>query len=62
MIDEAEVASTVAILRNDRRNWIDFFSQHRKVGHDFLLVAQNDRMIDRQIRGYIETKRNTKDK
>ena len=40
--------------KSDRRNWIDFFSQHRKVGYDFLLVAQNDRMIDRQIRGYIE--------
>lgn len=40
--------------KSDRRNWIDFFSQHRKIGYDFLLVAQNDRMIDRQIRGYIE--------
>lgn len=40
--------------KSDRRNWIDFFSQHRKVGYDFLLVAQNDRMLDRQIRGYIE--------
>lgn len=40
--------------KSDRRNWIDFFSQHRKVGYDFLLIAQNDRMIDRQIRGYIE--------
>ena len=43
--------------KSDRRNWIDFFSQHRKVGYDFLLVAQNDRMIDRQIRGYIETEK-----
>lgn len=43
--------------KSDRRNWIDFFSQHRKVGYDFLLVAQNDRMLDRQIRGYIETEK-----
>lgn len=41
--------------KSDRREWIDFFSQHRKIGYDFLLVAQNDRMLDRQIRGYIET-------
>lgn len=40
--------------RSDRREWIDFFSQHRKFGFTFLLVAQNDRMLDRQIRGYIE--------
>lgn len=39
---------------SDRRSWIDFFSQHAKVGYDFLLVAQNDRMLDRQIRGYME--------
>lgn len=43
--------------KSDRRNWIDFFSQHRKVGYDFILVAQNDRMLDRQIRGYIETEK-----
>ncbi|OPY59655.1 MAG: Zonular occludens toxin (Zot) [Pelotomaculum sp. PtaU1.Bin035] len=41
----------------DRREWIDFFSQHRKLGFDFILVAQNDRMLDRQIRGYIETEK-----
>ncbi len=41
--------------KSDRREWIDFFSQHRKIGFDFILVAQNDRMLDRQIRGYIET-------
>lgn len=38
----------------DRKAWIDFFSQHRKAGYDFLLVAQSDRMIDKQIRSYIE--------
>jgi len=43
--------------RSDRSAWIDFFSQHRKVGFDFILVAQNDRMIDRQIRGYVETEK-----
>lgn len=39
----------------ERMEWLDFFSQHRKCGFDFILVAQSDRMIDRQIRGMIET-------
>lgn len=43
--------------KSDRREWIDFFSQHRKIGYDFILVAQNDRMLDKQIRGYIETEK-----
>lgn len=41
----------------ERMEWIDFFSQHRKAGYDFILVAQSDRMIDRQIRGFIETEK-----
>lgn len=40
--------------RKDRAEWIDFFSQHRKIGYDFVLITQNDRMLDRQIRGFIE--------
>lgn len=43
--------------KSDRREWIDFFSQHRKIGYDFILVAQNDRMLDKQIRGYVETEK-----
>lgn len=39
----------------NRLEWIDFFSQHRKLGYDVILIAQNDRMIDRQIRNFIET-------
>jgi len=39
----------------DRVDWIDLFSQHRKIGFDFILVAQNDRMIDRQILYQIES-------
>jgi zona occludens toxin (predicted ATPase) len=42
---------------SDRSAWIDFFSQHRKAGFDFILVAQMDRMIDRQIRGFVETEK-----
>lgn len=41
--------------RADRADWILFFQQHRKLGYDVILVAQNDRLIDRQIRAFIET-------
>lgn len=37
-----------------RAAWLSFFTQHRKFGFDIVLVAQFDRMIDRQIRSLIE--------
>lgn len=37
-----------------RREWLSFFTQHRKYGYDVYLIAQFDRMIDRQIRSLIE--------
>ncbi|MCL2051210.1 MAG: zonular occludens toxin domain-containing protein [Lachnospiraceae bacterium] len=40
--------------RGDRGGWLKFFTQHRKFGYDIILVAQFDRMIDRQIRSLIE--------
>lgn len=40
--------------KTDRQEWCKFFSQHRKFGYDIILVAQNDRMLDRQIRSMIE--------
>ncbi len=39
----------------DRTEWIDFFSQHRKLGYDIILSCQGEKMIDRQIRTCIET-------
>lgn len=38
----------------NRGEWISFFTQHRKLGYHVILVAQHDRMIDRQIRAVIE--------
>lgn len=38
----------------NRMKWLSFFSQHRKLGYDVVLMAQFDRMIDRQIRSLIE--------
>lgn len=37
-----------------RREWISFFTQHRKYGYDVILISQFDRMLDRQIRSLIE--------
>lgn len=55
IIDEA---ATKFNARNDkmkdRDDWIQFFSQHRKLGFDIILITQNDRMLDRQIRSNIE--------
>lgn len=37
-----------------RDKWLSFFTQHGKYGYTILLIAQFDRMIDRQIRSLIE--------
>lgn len=37
-----------------RRDWLKFFTQHRKYGFDVVLVAQYDDMLDKQIRALIE--------
>lgn len=37
-----------------REKWLSFFTMHRKFGYDIILIAQFDRMIDRQIRSLIE--------
>lgn len=37
-----------------RAEWLSFFTQHRHLGYDIYLVAQFDRMVDRQIRSLIE--------
>lgn len=37
-----------------RAEWLSFFTQHRKYGYDIILIAQFDRMVDRQIRSLIE--------
>lgn len=37
-----------------RAEWLSFYTQHRKMGYDIILIAQFDRMIDRQIRSLIE--------
>lgn len=41
--------------KKDRLKWIEFFTVHRHFGFDVILVTQNDMMIDKQIRGVLET-------
>ena len=37
-----------------RAEWLNFFTLHRHLGYDIILIAQFDRMLDRQIRSLIE--------
>lgn len=39
---------------SERKEWIKFFSQSRKLGYDVIMIAQDMRMIDRQIRSLSE--------
>jgi len=57
VIDEAQVkfnSRDWQIKRNERMEWIEFFSQHRKLGYNVIMITQFDRMIDRQIRSLVE--------
>lgn len=57
ILDEAGVyfnARDWQISANTRKEWIKFFSQSRKFGYDVVLIAQDARMIDRQIRSMAE--------
>lgn len=55
-IDESQVLFNARNFNDkERMKWIIFFSQHRKMGYNVILVAQMDRMLDRQVRGLIET-------
>lgn len=57
-IDEAQIKFNSRDWRDDGKNnrndWIRFFTQHRKLGMDVYLVAQFHEMIDKQIRTLVE--------
>lgn len=51
VIDEAQVLFNSRSWQDPSRPlWVDFFTQHRKYGYTPIIVAQNERLIDRQIR------------
>lgn len=55
IIDEAQLLFNAREWQAvNSSGWISFFTQHRKMGYHVILVAQFDRMIDRQIRSLIE--------
>lgn len=55
VIDEAQlIFNSREWDKKMRMAWISFFSQHRKYGYRIILIAQFDRMLDRQIRSLIE--------
>ncbi len=56
VIDECQIIFNCRDFgRKDRNAWVQLFAQHRKLGFNFILITQQDRMIDKQIRGLIET-------
>lgn len=55
VIDEAQIVFNAREWdAKGRKDWLSFFTQHRKYGYYVMLVAQFDRMLDRQIRSLIE--------
>ena len=55
LIDEAQLMFNSREWQNiSRQGWLSFFSLHRHYGYDVILVAQFDRMLDRQVRCQIE--------
>lgn len=55
VIDEAQILFNAREWnKGNRADWISFFTQHRKLGYRIILIAQFDRMLDRQIRSVIE--------
>ena len=56
IIDECQIIFNCRDFgRKDRNAWVTLFSQHRKLGYNFILITQNDRMLDKQIRALVET-------
>jgi len=53
ILDECQLIFNSREWQN-HMSWIEFFSQHRKMGYEIIFVAQFDRMIDRQIRSLLE--------
>lgn len=55
IIDEASVKFNCRTSTDkDRLSFCSLFAQHRKFGFEIVLIAQNSRQIDRQIRDLIE--------
>ena len=55
IIDECQILFNPRTWNDKNRlSWIEFFTQHRKYGYNFILISQFDRLVDRQIRSLFE--------
>ncbi|MDD4509033.1 MAG: zonular occludens toxin domain-containing protein [Eubacteriaceae bacterium] len=55
LIDEASVKFNCRTYNDpDRLKFLSFMAQHRKYGYNIVLVCQNMRQLDRQIRDQVE--------
>lgn len=55
VIDEASILfNSRQFDVKGRMEWVNFFANHRHFNFEVILIAQNDRMLDRQIRGLLE--------
>lgn len=55
VIDEAQALFNPRDFRDvNRKDYNQFFSLHRHLGYNVILITQNDRLLDRQIRCLIE--------
>lgn len=61
VIDEAQVLFSPTACKlftqenpRYRQDWLEFFTQHRHLGYDILLISQFDKLIDAQIRCLFE--------
>jgi len=55
VIDEAQIIfNPREFQRKDRADWILFFTKHRHIGYNIIMISQFDRLIDRQVRCLFE--------
>ena len=56
VIDEASIKfNSRDFMLKDRMKWINFFANHRHFNYEIILITQQDKMLDKQIRGLIES-------
>jgi len=55
IIDECQIIFNPREYHNKHRaEWILFFTRHRHLGYQIILISQFDRLVDRQIRALFE--------
>lgn len=55
MVDEAQIPFNAREWNKPgRKEWLDFFTNHRKYGYDIILICQFPKMLDSQIRSLVE--------